>query len=66
MSIVLPRHHATPRAQRLIKWQKPWVGTLPETSLYAMLFLWIGSEHSFTVAGVIAGSLAIFFCFLPR
>ncbi len=65
MSIVLPRQ-AAPQARKLIKWQKPWTGTLPETSLYTMLFLWIGSEHSFTVAGVIAGCLAFFFCFLPR
>jgi hypothetical protein len=78
MSIALPRHSADTQAprtlswrkllqwQKPLKWRKPWTGTLPETSLYAMLFLWIGSEHNFTAAGLIAAVLALFVCFLPR
>jgi hypothetical protein len=66
MSIAIHSRRGRATIARARSWQKPWQGTLPETALYSMLFLWVGTEHSFVAASAIASVLAVFCSLIPR
>ena len=66
MSVAI-RSHRIPSVRRRASF-RTWIRQrqrLPEAALYGMAFLWVGTEHSFAVASVLAGTLAFFYALLP-
>jgi hypothetical protein len=66
MSIAIRRHRLASMKSHVSASRRNWRMGLPEMAFYGVAFLWVGTEHSFLVAALMAAVLWLFYTLLPR